>query len=80
MITDVRTQVESAVGRLLVLLAESYIARRQPGAAIPHLEQAHRLVPEQESVARKLIATYEQEGLLRNAANLRNAIGLPTRS
>ena len=79
-VTDVRNQVESALGRLIVLLADSYLARRKAGAAIPQRERALRLFPELSSVTPKLILAYELEGRLQNAARLRQALGSPPRS
>ena len=79
-VTGVRNQVESALGRLIVLLADSYLARQQAGAAMPQLESALRLLPEHRSVTPKLILAYELEGRLQNAARLRQALGSPARS
>jgi hypothetical protein len=75
-VAEVRDLVVAAHLRLVGALADTHLARRQPDRAIPYLEQALRRRPERAELARKLANAYEQSGLKRRAAELREEYGL----
>lgn len=53
-------------------LAANHLARQQPAKAIPLLEQALGRQPEREDLARRLRATYLENGHLTRAAEIQN--------
>src|SRR5205814_6082568 len=75
-VVDVRHQVVAARLGLADALARTYLARRQPGRAIPHLEEALELRPDRDELARRLVDAYELGGQRRRAARLREEYGL----
>jgi DNA-binding SARP family transcriptional activator len=75
-IADLRRRVEAARSSLLRSLGEGYLAHAKPEAAIGALERALEHTPDDESVARTLVAACLQSGRLARAEQLRKEFSL----
>jgi DNA-binding SARP family transcriptional activator len=75
-IADLRRRVEDARSSLLRSLGEGYLAHANPEAAIGALERALEHTPDDESVARSLVAACLQSGRLARAEQLRKEFSL----
>ncbi len=75
-IADLRRRVEAARSSLLRSLGEGYLAHGNPDAATGALERALEHMPDDESVARTLVAACLQSGRLARAEQLRKEFSL----
>jgi len=75
-IADLRRRVEAARSSLLRSLGEGYLAHGNPEAATGALERALEHTPDDESVARTLVAACLQSGRLARAEQLRREFSL----
>jgi DNA-binding SARP family transcriptional activator len=75
-IADLRRRLEAARSSLLRSLGEGYLAHANPEAATGALERALEHTPDDESVARLLVAACLQSGRLARAEQLRKEFSL----
>ena len=77
-VRDLKMKVEDARVTLLAALAKDRMARRDPGKAIPLLEQALERRPDREDLAVTLRVAYFETGQVSRARALLT-VGAPTR-
>jgi DNA-binding SARP family transcriptional activator len=76
LVRELRRRAEEAQIDLLGAIASNHLARREPAAAVPLLEQALERAPDREDLARKLRAAYLETGQLNKAAEIQRAHAL----
>jgi tetratricopeptide (TPR) repeat protein len=74
-VSEARQKVADAHRRLLLALAEFYLADGQPDRALPHLEEADRRWRDRQEIGLKLVDTYERAGMHGSAERLRERLG-----
>jgi hypothetical protein len=75
-VSDLRRKAEAALGSLLRALGTGYLAHGNAEAAVAPLERALLISPDDEAVARTLVAACAQTGRLSRADEIRKEFSL----
>jgi len=75
-IGELRRRADAALAASLRALGSAYLAHGRPDAAVPPLERALQLTPDDEAIARSLVAACAQSGRLARAEELRKDFSL----